>query len=78
MNGPGSNKSRLGVKNINELLREAPRDLSDQTMPKTFEASLNELERIVKQLEDGDMPLEDSLKLFSRTASACHANAANG
>ena len=33
-------------------------------MPKTFEASLNELERIVKQLEDGDMPLEDSLKLF--------------
>ncbi|MGD9564252.1 MAG: exodeoxyribonuclease VII small subunit [Pyrinomonadaceae bacterium] len=33
-------------------------------MSKTFEASLNELERIVKQLEDGDMPLEDSLKLF--------------
>lgn len=33
-------------------------------MTKTFEASLNELERIVKQLEDGDMPLEESLKLF--------------
>lgn len=33
-------------------------------MPKTFEASLAELERIVKQLEDGDMPLEESLKLF--------------
>lgn len=33
-------------------------------MAKTFEASLNELERIVKQLEDGDMPLEESLKLF--------------
>ena len=33
-------------------------------MKKTFEASLNELERIVKQLEDGDMTLEESLKLF--------------
>jgi exodeoxyribonuclease VII small subunit len=33
-------------------------------MAKSFEASLNELERIVKQLEDGDMPLEESLKLF--------------
>lgn len=33
-------------------------------MPKTFEASLQELERIVKQLEDGDLPLEQSLKLF--------------
>lgn len=33
-------------------------------MAETFEASLNELERIVKKLEDGDMPLEDSLKLF--------------
>ncbi len=33
-------------------------------MPKTFEASLNELEEIVKQLEEGDLPLEDSLKLF--------------
>jgi exodeoxyribonuclease VII small subunit len=33
-------------------------------MPKTFEASLNELEKIVKQLEDGDLPLEESLKLF--------------
>lgn len=33
-------------------------------MPKTFEASLNELEEIVKQLEEGDLPLEDSLRLF--------------
>ena len=33
-------------------------------MAKTFEASLKELETIVKQLEEGDMPLEDSLKLF--------------
>ncbi|HLA95406.1 MAG TPA: exodeoxyribonuclease VII small subunit [Pyrinomonadaceae bacterium] len=33
-------------------------------MAQTFEASLNELEKIVKQLEDGDLPLEESLKLF--------------
>ena len=33
-------------------------------MANTFEASLKELERIVKQLEDGDLPLEESLRLF--------------
>ena len=33
-------------------------------MAKTFEASLKELEQIVKQLEEGDLPLEESLKLF--------------
>ncbi len=30
----------------------------------TFELSLKELEKIVRRLEDGDLPLEDSLKLF--------------
>lgn len=35
-------------------------------MEKTFEASLDELEKIVKQLEDGDMPLEESLRLFEQ------------
>ena len=33
-------------------------------MAKNFEASLKELEQIVKQLEEGDLPLEESLKLF--------------
>ena len=33
-------------------------------MEKTFEASLAELETIVEQLESGDLPLEESLKLF--------------
>ena len=33
-------------------------------MAKTFEQSLDELEKIVKQLEDGDLPLEKSLELF--------------
>lgn len=35
-------------------------------MEKTFEASLSELEAIVAQLEDGDLPLEDSLELFEK------------
>jgi exodeoxyribonuclease VII small subunit len=31
---------------------------------RTFEASLEALERIVQQLESGDLPLEQSLELF--------------
>jgi exodeoxyribonuclease VII small subunit len=31
---------------------------------KTFETQLGALERIVRELERGDLPLEDSLKLF--------------
>ena len=33
-------------------------------MARTFEQSLGDLEKIVKQLEDGDLPLEKSLELF--------------
>jgi len=32
--------------------------------PRTFEASLEALEQIVRQLESGDLPLEKSLELF--------------
>jgi exodeoxyribonuclease VII small subunit len=35
-------------------------------MEKTFEASLSQLETIVKKLEAGDLPLEESLKLFEK------------
>ncbi len=31
-----------------------------------FEASLDELEKLVKELESGDLPLDRSLDLFSR------------
>jgi exodeoxyribonuclease VII small subunit len=31
---------------------------------KTFETQLGQLERIVRELERGDLPLEESLKLF--------------
>lgn len=36
----------------------------EKTSSPTFEASLEELEQIVKQLEKGDLPLEQSLALF--------------
>jgi exodeoxyribonuclease VII small subunit len=39
-----------------------------------FEDSLKQLETIVSQLEKGDLPLEDSIKLFEegiRLSSAC-------
>ena len=32
----------------------------------SFEASLNELEKVVKELEAGDLPLERSLELFEK------------
>lgn len=32
----------------------------------TFEKELEELEAVVKKLESGDLPLEESLKLFER------------
>lgn len=35
-------------------------------MEKSFETSLAELEKIVAKLEDGDLPLEESLELFEK------------
>ena len=35
---------------------------------KTFEASMERLETIVRQLEQGNVPLEESLKLFQEGA----------
>ena len=36
------------------------------TTEKSFEASLDELEQIVRQLEAGDLPLDRSLELFEQ------------
>jgi exodeoxyribonuclease VII small subunit len=33
---------------------------------RSFEASLDDLEKVVKELESGDLPLERSLELFER------------
>jgi exodeoxyribonuclease VII small subunit len=43
---------------------------------KDFEAALTELDAIVKKLEEGDIPLEQSLQLFERGVQLsrfCHA-----
>jgi exodeoxyribonuclease VII small subunit len=43
---------------------------------KDFEAALNELDTIVKKLEDGDLTLEASLQLYERGVQLsrfCHA-----
>ena len=43
---------------------------------KDFETALTELDAIVKKLEDGDIPLEQSLQLFERGVQLsrfCHA-----
>ena len=40
--------------------------MSSSTKPKTFESSLEELERIVRELEQGELTLEKSLELFEQ------------
>jgi exodeoxyribonuclease VII small subunit len=43
---------------------------------KDFETAIAELEKIVKQLEEGDLPLDKSLALFERGVELsrfCHA-----
>ncbi len=47
-----------------------------ETSIKDFEAAIAELESIVKKLEEGDMPLEQSLALYERGVQLsrfCHA-----
>jgi len=49
--------------------------VSDTTI-KDFEAAIAELEAVVKKLEDGDLPLEESLRLYERgvhLSRFCHA-----
>ena len=47
-----------------------------ETSIKDFEAAIAELESIVKRLEDGELPLEQSLALYERGVQLsrfCHA-----
>lgn len=39
---------------------------NNETKTKSFESSLEALEQIVRQLEEGDLPLEKSLELFEQ------------
>jgi len=50
--------------------------LMADTSIKDFEAAIAELESVVKKLEDGDLPLEQSLALYERGVQLsrfCHA-----
>jgi exodeoxyribonuclease VII small subunit len=40
--------------------------MNSDEQPRTFEASLEALEQIVRELEQGELPLEKSLELFER------------
>ncbi len=46
----------------------AENDAADKPI-QTFESCLEELEKVVKELETGDLPLERSLELFERACS---------
>ena len=51
------------------------------TSIKDFEAAIAELESIVKKLEEGDLPLEQSLALYERGVQLsrfCHAQLEGG
>ena len=39
---------------------------NNESKSKSFEASLEALEQIVRELDDGDLPLEKSLELFEK------------
>src|SRR3989304_1522193 len=43
-----------------------PRMTANNQQGRSFEASLEALEQIVRQLEQGDLPLEKSLELFEQ------------
>ena len=40
--------------------------MSEAEKPASFEAGLDELESVVKELESGDLPLERALELFEK------------
>ena len=46
--------------------RKLPESAPNMQSGAPFEASLDELEKVVKALEAGDLPLDRSLELFSR------------
>jgi len=48
-----------------EVQSESPMKSTEQ-QARTFEASLEALEQIVRELEQGDLPLEKSLELFEQ------------
>lgn len=48
------------------LMPAQPKEPAQPAKPPSFEAGLEELEKIVKDMESGDLPLEKALELFER------------
>ena len=48
-------------------------DEPQQEKPASFEVCLTELEKVVHELENGDLPLERALELFERGAQLSEA-----
>jgi exodeoxyribonuclease VII small subunit len=45
---------------------QPPKEPAKPEAPPSFEAGLEELEKIVKDMESGELPLEKALELFER------------
>lgn len=63
----------MTASNYNEAMPEQPAVSSNNPAPFTFEAGLEQLEAIVKEMESGDLPLERALELFERGAKLSEA-----
>ena len=63
----------MTASNYNEAMPEQPAVNSNSAAPFTFEAGLEQLEAIVKEMESGDLPLERALELFERGAKLSEA-----
>jgi len=50
-----------------------PDQPSEERPLASFEAALDELEKVVKELESGDLPLERALALFEKGTALGHA-----
>ena len=59
----GSARNGPGMQVKMNSMAETP---SETRPAETFEASLDELEKVVKELESGDLSLERSIQLFER------------
>jgi len=42
------------------------KSMTDETRPESFESAIEQLERVVTELEAGDLPLDKALELFEK------------
>ncbi len=54
------------VNSIDESNNAKKNDIDENIINKTFEEAMSELEEIVRKLEEGELPLEESIKYFQK------------